>query len=342
MPRRLPRCRGHFFVLPKDSRRRIEGLRRRYADEIPASSSVSRTVVNAIDERFQAPTAMPQSTDPRNRQHFRPRIARTMPHLRQCGAIVAVRYTSIHLWGQEDVMLTLRTLAIVITGAGVFAGLPLTGAQACDDDRYPCPMRVPQETADAPIAAAPSAPPQKKASHPARSTAKAQAKPEREAPRAAARAKPIKPAAQEQAAEPISQKGAEAAPAMVASPAMVAAPAMVPPPADQSLNDASRGESPVAAAATAWPARPATEGAGTGAPAAPSADTTNAVTSPAQVVDPNEVNDLDRAAAASAPAESSWLTYLLLILATALAAASAFWLFFRTASPFARREPRMQ
>src|SRR6516164_1860976 len=47
-------------------------------------------------------------------------------------------------------MLTLRTLAIVITGAGVFAGLPLTGAQACDDDRYPCPIRVPQETADAP------------------------------------------------------------------------------------------------------------------------------------------------------------------------------------------------
>jgi len=229
-------------------------------------------------------------------------------------------------------MLTLRTLAIVITGAGVFAGLPLTGAQACDDDRYPCPIRVPQETADAPTAAAPSAPPQKKASHPARPTAKAQAKPEREAPRAAARAKASKPAAQEQAAEPISKKGAEAA-------------AMVPPPADQSLNDASRGESPVAAAATAWPARPATEGAGTGAPAAASADATNAVanavTSPAQVVDPNEVNDLDRAAAASAPAESSWLTYRLLILATALAAASAFWFFFRTASPFARREPRM-
>src|SRR5262249_19505202 len=33
-----------------------------YADEIPASSSVSRTVVNAMEERFQAPTAMPQST----------------------------------------------------------------------------------------------------------------------------------------------------------------------------------------------------------------------------------------------------------------------------------------
>lgn len=238
-------------------------------------------------------------------------------------------------------MLTLRTLAIVTIGAGVLAGLPLTRAQACDDDRYPCPIRVPQETADAPTAAAPSAQPQRKASQPARPTAKAQAKPEREAPRATARAKPSKPAAQEQAAEPSSQKGAEAAPAMVP-----------PPRADQSLNDASRGESPVAAAAAGWPALPATEGAGAGAPAAMSADATeaaktnavaNAVTNAAQVVDPNEVNDLDRAAAASVPAESSWLTYLLLILATALAAASAFWFFFRTASPFARRaaHPRM-
>src|SRR5437016_5441686 len=130
-------------------------------------------------------------------------------------------------------MLTLRTLAIVITGAGVFAGLPLTGAQACDDDRYPCPIRVQaQETADAPAQAAPSAQPQKKASHPARPSEKAQAKREREAP---------------------------------------------------------------------------------------------------------------RAAAATVPAESSWLTYLLLILGAALAAASAFWFFFRTTSPFARRaaNPRL-
>src|SRR5258708_31259016 len=238
-------------------------------------------------------------------------------------------------------MFTLRLWAMVKMGAGVLAVLPLTRAQGCDDDRYPCPIRVPQETADAPTAAAPSAQPQRKASQPARPTAKAQAKPEREAPRATARAKPSKPAAQEQAAEPSSQKGAEAAPAMVP-----------PPRADQSLNDASRGESPVAAAAAGWPALPAADGAGARAPAAMSAAATeaaktnavaNAVTNAAQVVDPNEVNDLDRAAAASVPAESYWLTYLLLILATALAAASAFWFFFRTASPFARRaaHPRM-
>ena len=90
------------------------------------------------------------------------------------------------------------------------------------------------------------------------------------------------------------------------------------------------------------------EGAGVGAPAAASADATeaakaNAMTNAVQVVDTNEVNDLDRAAAASVPAESSWLTYLLLILGTALAAASAFWFIFRTPSRFARRaaHPRM-
>jgi hypothetical protein len=285
--------------------------------------------------RFQIPTAMSHQTCPRNRQHFRPWIARTMPHLRQCGAIVAARYTSIHLWGQEDAMLTLRTLAIVIAGAGVFAGLPLTPAQACDDDRYPCPIRVPQEV-DAPAQATPSAQPQKKASHAARPSEKAQAK--REAPPAAARAKPSKPAAPEQAADSIAQKAAEAPPALVPSP-----------PADQPLNAASRGESPVAAAGTAWPVLPTTEGAGASAPgAAPAAtsadateaakttEVTTAVTNLVKVVDPNEVNDLDRAAAASVQAESSWLTYLLLILATALAAASAFWLFARRAAPRVR------
>ena len=47
-----------------------------------------------------------------------------------------------------------------------------------------------------------------------------------------------------------------------------------------------------------------------------------------QVVDPTEVNELDRAAAA-VPAESSWITYLQLILGAALAAASAMWFFSR-------------
>jgi hypothetical protein len=62
-----------------------------------------------------------------------------------------------------------------------------------------------------------------------------------------------------------------------------------------------------------------------------------------QVVDPNEVNDLDRAAAASLPAESSWISYLVLIFGAALAAASAMWFFSRMTSMFASRavNPRL-
>src|SRR6266576_3940209 len=118
-------------------------------------------------------------------------------------------------------MLTPRTFAIVITGAGLLAGLPLTDAWACDDDRYPCPVRsqtLTQETADAPAEIAnpparptPSAKPQKKVSHPARSNQKAQAKGERQTPRADIRAKVSKPAVQEQAGY-IFQKAAKVSP----------------------------------------------------------------------------------------------------------------------------------
>ena len=68
-------------------------------------------------------------------------------------------------------MFTLRSLAIVLTGAGVFAGLPLTNAQACDNDRFPCPVvseAPPQETIAEP---APAAQPRKKAEHPSRQAA---------------------------------------------------------------------------------------------------------------------------------------------------------------------------
>src|SRR5215471_14822993 len=234
-------------------------------------------------------------------------------------------------------MMTLRTLAIVITGAGLFAGLPLTDARACDDDRYPCPVRsepltqeiadAPAETADAPAPPKPSAQPRKKVNNSARPHEKAQAKGEREAPRAGGRAKVSKPAVQEQAADSTSQKASEASPATVPSA-----------PADQPLNDQSRSESLLATAATLWPVLPNTEGAGDSAPGAMGVDTTEAAeTNAVQLVDPNEVNDLDRAAATTAPAESPWHSYLLLILGIPLAAALAIWFFVKMASMFARR-----
>jgi hypothetical protein len=233
-------------------------------------------------------------------------------------------------------MLTLRTLAIVVTGAGVFAGLPLTDARACDDDRYPCPVRLEaltQETADVPTQPAPSAQPQKKAKQPAGLNEKAHAKREREAPQATARAKASKPAVQEQTTDSVSQKAQEANPAVVPSPR-----------ADEPLNGERRDERLVTTAGTAWPVLPNTEGAGVSAPGATGGEPTETANANAvQLVDPNEVNDLDRAAAATVPAESPGVTYLLLILGAALAAAFAIWFFARMTSVYARRAagPRM-
>ncbi len=233
-------------------------------------------------------------------------------------------------------MLTLRTLAIVVTGAGVFAGLPLTDARACDDDRYPCPVRLEaltQETADVPTQPAPSAQPQKKAKQPAGLNEKAHAKREREAPQATARAKASKPAVQEQTTDSVSQKAQEANPAVVPSPR-----------ADEPLNGERRDERLVTTAGTAWPVLPNTEGAGVSAPGATGGEPTETANANAvQLVDPNEVNDLDRAAAATVSTESSGVTYLLLILGAALAAAFAIWFFARMTSVYARRAagPRM-
>jgi len=238
--------------------------------------------------------------------------------------------------GTGGCMLTLRTLAIVVTGAGVFAGLPLTDARACDDDRYPCPVRLEaltQETGDVPTQPAPSAQPQKKAKQPAGLNEKAHAKREREAPQATARAKASKPAVQEQTTDSVSQKAQEANPAVVPSPR-----------ADEPLNGERRDERLVTTAGTAWPVLPNIEGAGVSAPGATGGEPTETANANAvQLVDPNEVNDLDRAAAATVSTESSWSTYLLLILGAALAAASAMWFFVKMAPVYARRAagPRM-
>ena len=216
----------------------------------------------------------------------------------------------------------LRIFAIVIAGAAIFASLPLTNARACDDDRYPCPIRsevLIVETDQAPDQVAPdqqqkkSAQPQKKAKAP--TNEKAHAKRDREAPRTTASAKVSKPAVPKQAPD-ASQKALEAAPAAVASPR-----------ADQQpLNDESRGGSVLATAGTAWPVSAINEGAA-------DTHTADAVSNAVQLVDPNEVNELDRAAGV----ESSWLNYLLWTLGAALAAAFAMWFFSRMRSLFGRR-----
>ena len=224
----------------------------------------------------------------------------------------------------------LRTFTIVIAGAGIFASVPLTNAWACDDDRYPCPIRseaLIQETVQAPDQLSTDEPqkklaqPQKKAKQPASANEKAHAKRDREAPRTPAVAKVSKPAVPEQV-DAASQKAPEAAPAAVASPRAD----------EQPLNDENRGGSLLATAGTAWPVSPTNEGAAH-KPAATSINTADAASDAVQLVDPNEVNELDRAASV----ESSWLDYVWWMLGAALIAAFAMWVFSRMRFLFGRR-----
>jgi hypothetical protein len=185
-------------------------------------------------------------------------------------------------------MLTLRSLAIAVAAAGALAGLPARSAQACDNDRYPCPVVAQPQEADAAVR-----PPQsrKKASRAARQDEKAAAKAERQSAQAPSQANPATP---EQAADAGARKGR-----------------------------GGRNESPVSAAAAAWPVRPDAASAGAGEQDAAADDA--APTVPARgvkMVDPNEVNELDLAAAPTT-AEASWLSYLLATLGAALAAASS-------------------
>jgi len=225
----------------------------------------------------------------------------------------------------------LRTFTIVIAGAGIFASVPLTNAWACDDDRYPCPIRseaLIQETVQAPDQLPTDEPqkklaqPQKKAKQPTSANEKAHAKRDREAPRTPAVAKVSKPAVPKQAPDAASQKAPEAAPVAVASPRAE----------KQPLNDENQGGSLLATAGTAWPVSPTNKGAAD-TPAATSINTADAASDPVQLVDPNEVNELDRAASV----ESSWLDYVWWMLGAALIAAFAMWVFSRMRFLFGRR-----
>jgi hypothetical protein len=223
----------------------------------------------------------------------------------------------------------LRTFAIVLAGAGIFASLPLTIAWACDDDRYPCPIRseaLIQETVPAPDQLVPDEPqkkvaqPQKKAKPPTSTNEKAHAKRDPRAPAAAKGSKPAVP--RDQAPDAVSQKPPEAAPAVIASPGAN----------EQALNDESRGGSLLATAGTAWPVSPSSEGAAD-TRAATSISTADAASNAVQMVDPNEVNELDR----EASVEPSWVNYLLWTLGAALAAGFALWFCSRMGFLFARR-----
>jgi hypothetical protein len=193
-------------------------------------------------------------------------------------------------------MLTLRSLAIAMAAAGALAGLPARNAQACDNDRYPCPVVAQPQEADAAVRSPQS---RKKASRAARDGEKTGPRAERQNSQSSSQ---TNPAAEEGAADAGSRKGR----------------GVVPP-----LNkEVGRNESPAPAAAAAWRVLP--DAAGASEQDAAGGDATPSVpVSGVKMVDSNEVNELDLAAAPTTPAESSWLRYLLATLGAALAAASS-------------------
>jgi hypothetical protein len=188
----------------------------------------------------------------------------------------------------------LRGLAFAIA-AGMLAGLPVTGAQACDNDRYPCPVVA--QTQEATNAAV-SPQSRKKARRAARQDEAAGAKRERES--SSSRVKAAAPGGQERSADAGDKKD----------------------PARALNEEVDRNESPVAAAAAAWLVLPSAAGAALETAAA-EPETPAVAGSGVQRVDPNEMNELDRAAASAVPSESSWFNSLLMTLGAALAAASA-------------------
>lgn len=206
-------------------------------------------------------------------------------------------------------MLTLRTLAIGMATAGVLAALPLTNAQACDDDRFPCPIVTDNSQSDSAEA------PRKKANRATRPEEKARAKTERPAGRTPAAAK--ESTAQTPAADAGSQP--EAVPAAASVPER---------PVEQSAAaaaDITRNESPAAAAANAW-LRANADGTETRAPSESSEGAAEVAAGASladgvRIVDPNEVNELDLASS-PAPVEGAWIGYLVMMIGGALAAAS--------------------
>ena len=193
----------------------------------------------------------------------------------------------------------MRTLAIAMAALGVLSALPVTSARACDNDRYPCPI-VSQTQDTAGAAARSPTPSRKKTSRDARQDEKPRAKTEGEASRASSRT--IKAIPPQQAIVSGPQKSEDPA---------------------RALNEVAGEETPVAAGSAGAGAQP--PGGDEAAPVAAANEPPVAAANEVRVVDPNELNELDLAAANADPAGSagsSWLSYLLMTLGGALAAAS--------------------
>jgi hypothetical protein len=202
-------------------------------------------------------------------------------------------------------MITLRKGAIV--GLGMLAGVGINAAQACDNDRFPCPVvseTVTQETAAAPAEPVQAAQPPKKASQ----SAKPQPTGDQSMPRAKSReAAPV--ARTTSKTLPQKQRAAPSPKNDLPSETAISASTIVQPPAsDEAPKEANQAV--VAAAGAAWPTLP-------------TIDSTPVTT--ATIVEETQPAT-DHANGSLLTGNWSTFSYLFLILSGVLAVMAALWL----------------
>jgi hypothetical protein len=214
-------------------------------------------------------------------------------------------------------MFTLRKGAIV--SLGMFAGVGINAAQACDNDRFPCPVvseAVTQETAAAPAEPVQVAQPPKKASQSARPATKPQPTAEQSAPRANSRE--AAPAARTTSkTAPPKQRTVPSPKNDIPSETAISASTIIQPPAsDQPPKEDHRNQAVVAAAGAVWPTPPAIDSA------SKSTDTVVEETQPAT----DHANAVQNSNGSVLTGNWSMFNYLFLILSGVLAVMAALWL----------------
>ena len=212
-------------------------------------------------------------------------------------------------------MFTLRKGAIV--SLGMFAGVGINAAQACDNDRFPCPVvseTVTQETAAAPAEPVQVARPPKKASQSARPATKPQPTAEQSMPRANSRE--AAPAARTTSkTAPPKQRTAPSPKNDLPSETAISTSTIVQPPAsDEPPKEANQAV--VAAAGAAWPTVPTIDS--TPVTAATIVEGTQPATDHANAVQNSNGFVLT--------GNWSMFSYLFLILSGVLAVMAALWL----------------
>jgi hypothetical protein len=210
-------------------------------------------------------------------------------------------------------MFTLRKGAIV--SLGMFAGVGINAAQACDNDRFPCPVvseAVTQETAAAPAEPVQVAQPPKKASQSARPATKPLPTAEQSMPRAKSRE--AAPAARTTSKTAPPKEGTARSPKNDQETAISASTIIQPPASDQPPKEDNRNQAVVAAAGAVWPTPPAINSA---------SEPTAAVV---EVTQPASEQTAQLSNGSDLSGKWSMFSYLLMIVSGILAVMSALWL----------------